>query len=212
LGVVVHDEFDEPRFSVLIRRNTKLPARATDTYIPKFDQQACVDLKVIEGDPEKPVDDEENVVLKNWEVSLLEPRRPVEDAAFSVTYEYNVDGILHVNVVDNKTRTVMMDDELTFVEGEKAKRLRDMRRRVDRLMLGGAPAGSEGGSGGRRPLSDESVTLVRRAREKMLPFVSDSDRKTLLGLIDLLESAAPAEEATRRDALQHEMRNHAYLV
>jgi hypothetical protein len=46
----------------------------------------------------------------------------------------------------------------------------------------------------------------------MLPFVSEGDEKTLSALIAALEESSSGEESTRRDALQREMRNHAYLL
>ena len=49
-------------------------------------------IKVIEGDPEHPVDHEDNVVLKEWDVDITPPR-PVSEAGFTVTYSYDVDGI-----------------------------------------------------------------------------------------------------------------------
>ena len=189
LGVVASNDYDEQYFSVLIRRNTKLPARATDSYFPHNDFQETVDLRVIEGDPDKPLDDDENVVLRNWIVELPEPRPRVE-AGFEVTYEYDVDGILHVEVVDQKTSTVMMDELLTFYEGEKVNRLRKMRGRVDRLMLTNGSVATNQPSG----------------------FVSEGDEKTLSALIAALEESSSGEESTRRDALQREMRNHAYLL
>ena len=209
LGVVASNDYDEQYFSVLIRRNTKLPARATDSYFPHNDFQETVDLRVIEGDPDKPLDDDENVVLRNWIVELPEPRPRVE-AGFEVTYEYDVDGILHVEVVDQKTSTVMMDELLTFYEGEKVNRLRKMRGRVDRLMLTNGSVATNQPSG--HTLSSESLALIVRARDKMLPFVSEGDEKTLSALIAALEESSSGEESTRRDALQREMRNHAYLL
>jgi molecular chaperone DnaK len=74
LGTVVHNDTSPKsgEFSVLIRRNTKYPAAATDTYAPVADYQEKVDVVVIEGDPSKPIEHEDNVVLKNWTIELPE--------------------------------------------------------------------------------------------------------------------------------------------
>lgn len=215
LGTVIHNEGSDGdgQFSVLIRRNTKLPAKATDTYNPAFDMQEKVDIRVIEGDPDLPISHDDNVILKAWRVDLLEPR-PVSEAAFDITYEYDVDGILHVRAVDVKTQTIMMDEELAFGAAENRSQLPEMRRRVDSLMAAG-PVGAVGEpevpvSGG--GLSGESLDLIGRAKTKILPFVPDSDRKTLEDLIAKLEVSSVGDEVTNRDALQREMRNHAYLL
>ena len=113
LGTVVHNQGpDKPEFSVLIPRNTKLPAEATDSYVPAGDNQEQVLVQIIEGDPEAPFTHEDNVILKAWEVQL-EPL-PRADAAFLVTFEYDVDGILHVKAHYQKTGKVILDEELSF--------------------------------------------------------------------------------------------------
>ena len=64
LGTVARDDVTgESRFSVLIRRNTKYPARATQVYTPVRDFQESVAVLVVEGNPDKPLDHEDNVVL-----------------------------------------------------------------------------------------------------------------------------------------------------
>ena len=108
LGTVVHNQGpDKPEFSVLIPRNTKLPAEATDSYVPAGDNQEQVLVQIIEGDPEAPFTHEDNVILKAWEVQL-EPL-PRADAAFLVTFEYDVDGILHVKAHYQKTGKVILE-------------------------------------------------------------------------------------------------------
>ena len=72
LGTVVHKPGDPPegRFSVLIGRNTKYPAKATDSYVPAVDFAEELKIQVIEGDPDKPIGHEDNVVLKSWPVGF----------------------------------------------------------------------------------------------------------------------------------------------
>ena len=164
LGTIVHnDDVAKPEgeFAVLIRRNTKLPARASDIYGPVFDMQERVEINVIEGDPSLPITHEDNVVLKR-SVELLEPR-PKHEAGFSITYEYDVDGILHVQVVDAKTDTIMMDEELGFGATENRSQLPEMRRRVDGFMSGDSRTPQANLTAG---LPAESLALVKRAREK----------------------------------------------
>lgn len=214
LGTVVHNR-DAPDggFSVLIRRHTMLPARATDTYSPVFDNQERVDVQVIEGDPDLPINHEDNVILKNWTIDLLEPR-PANEAGFEITYEYDVDGILHVKVVDQKTSAIMMDEELAFGAAEDRQQLVDMRRRVDGVMIGAGSATTSGTQDqpSTSGLSRESLALIAKTKDKVLDFVPDADRKQLERLLADLESSPVTEEDQRRQALQRELRNHAYLL
>ena len=211
LGTVVnnHDSPPEGTFSVLIGRRTMLPAKATDSYSPVLDNQRQVNIRVIEGDPEQSISHEDNVILKHWDVDLLEPR-PASEAAFDITYEYDVDGILHVKVVDQKTQTIMMDEELSFGAAEDRSHLVDMRRRVDGFMA--QTAADDGrpqtGSG----LSPDSEELIKKAVSRVIPFIPDADRKRVEELVSDLQTSSLGEEDQRRDALQRELRNHAYLL
>jgi hypothetical protein len=79
-----------------------------------------------------------------------------------------------------------------------------MRRSVDSLMKGGAAA---------PPRSAAAMETIRKARDKVAPFVSDDDRTTLLELIaDLETSGTNEDETVRLEALERALRNHAYLL
>jgi molecular chaperone DnaK len=134
LGTVARDDVTgESRFSVLIARNTKFPARTTQTYTPVQDFQESVAIVVVEGDPDKPLDHEDNVVLTNWEIVLPEPG-PVADAGIEITYEYDVDGILHVLVRDTRTGVEFVNERLTYAAGRDPAELERMRATVAELM------------------------------------------------------------------------------
>lgn len=89
--------------------------------------------EVVEGDPAKPIGHEDNVVLTNWTVTLPEKRRR-DDAAFDMTYEYDLDGILHVLVRDGRTGSVLSEERLLFGADEDAAELDVMRQRVEMFM------------------------------------------------------------------------------
>lgn len=221
LGTVVHDAADQPHFSVLIPRNTKLPASATDGYTPRYDDQEQVKVRVIEGDPDVPFDHEDNVILKEWEVKLLEKRK-VDEAGFTITFQYDVDGILHVKAVDGKTGNVMLDEQLTFGAASNRADFLDIKRRIDDLAGGGgggsadhpapaaAPTPSAGGTG--PSLSEASRAAVRQAKERIYPFVDDATQAQLDGLIAALVQAPAGGEDQAREALERAVREHSYLL
>ena len=217
LGTIVNNATspEEGEFSVLIRRNTKLPAQARDTYTPANDYQEFVNVQVIEGDPQFSVLHDDNVVLKAWQVQLLD-KKPADESTFEVLYEYDVDGILHVIVKDLASGTVMMDEELSFGAGQDKRALPGMRKRIDGLMDGSIdddeatiPASASPGPAG---LSPASVASVRKARDKILPFIDDDDSKVLMPLVEALEAASPQEEEAARGDLERELRRHSYLL
>lgn len=211
LGTVVHNHGpDKPEFSVLIPRNTKLPAAATDYYTPAYDDQEQVLVQIIEGDPDAPFTHEDNVILKAWEVQL-EPM-PVANAGFKVTFDYDVDGILHVKAEYSKTGRVILDEELSFGAAGSKSDLIAMRKRIDSLDTDSTFGGSGGSSPINANLSPESITAIRRATDKILPFVDAPVQSQLAGLIDALQNAAPDAEGDARVALDRVIREHSYLL
>ena len=219
LGTVTHTEQNEARFSVLIPRNTKLPASATDGFSPLVDNTDSVLVRVIEGDPDVDIDHDDNVILKEWDVDLMEPR-PASEAGFSISFEYDVDGILKVRVVDFKTGTVMMDDQLSFGAAKTKQDLVELRRRVDAIDVnpdaGGSPLPEVEEQMPSPPpasgLSEESRAAVRKAKEKIYHFVDDETQTLIDDQIRELVNAAPEDEADARQALERTVRDHAYLL
>lgn len=218
LGTVVQDGSNKPRFSVLIGRNTKLPAASdAEPFRPVLDNQKHVLVRVIEGDPDVAFDHEDNVILKEWEVELLEPR-PATEAGFTITFEYDVDGMLHVTTIDDKTKTVMLKEPVSFGAATNKAELVEIRRRIDSLET--ASNGEPGPATTADPavpvpaasgLSEESRAAVRKAK-KIHPFVDDATQAQLDALIEQLVAASPADEPTTRSALERAIREHAYLL
>jgi molecular chaperone DnaK (HSP70) len=214
LGIVVHNQGpDKPEFAVLVPRNTKLPAMATDSYVPVHDNAEQLLVQIIEGDPEAPFAHDDNVILKAWEVKL-DPR-PRSEAGFDVTYEYDVDGILHVKAQYQMTGQVILDEELSFGAAGNKSELFNMRKRIDSLNTAGSSGGGTGPSSGSpssSALSPESQTAIRRANDKIIPFVDDGTRSHLEGLVTALETTSPDGETEARTALEGAIREHSYLL
>jgi molecular chaperone DnaK len=114
LGTVCLDAESRPTFDTIIPRNHKLPARGVAAYTPVRDYERSVQVRVVEGDPDVPLDHEDNLVLGTWTVPL--EFRTAAEATFDITYEYDVDGILHVQVVDRSTGKPLLDDSVSFLE------------------------------------------------------------------------------------------------
>ena len=70
LGTYALDSQAVLRFSTVIPRNHKLPAKATETYFPVHDEQTSVNVQVVEGDPDLEPGHDDNVVLQEMEVEL----------------------------------------------------------------------------------------------------------------------------------------------
>lgn len=205
LGTVALDDHGEPSFSVLIPRNHKLPAKESHSFVPVRDYQDSIDFKVIEGDDKAPLDHEDNVVLKEWVVAL--PARPATETQLDVTYEYDVNGIVHVTVTDRASGELLLKDDVAFMSGQDARELVSMAGRVESVL-----DAAQDSLPPARNLPPEVTELLERARAKVIPFVPEPEAKRLEDLAAELEEAANGEDSdATMSTLDEALRRYAYL-
>ncbi len=192
-------------FSEIIPRNHKLPARSTSRYVPVHDFQESIQMTVIEGDPKKPLDHEDNVVLREWDLKL-EPR-PKSETSLGITYEYDVDGILHVSVVDVPSQRELLSGDVSFAGKHEPRELVEMSQRVDAIVDDAAsPQPPQPG------IPPDVATVVDRARVKVIPFVPDEEAERLSQLAADLEAAATSGDfGEAKETLEGALRKYAYL-
>jgi molecular chaperone DnaK (HSP70) len=212
LGTIVHDETHRASFSVLIPRNHQLPAKASDVYFPLNEGQESVRVEVLEGDPAKPVDHEDNVVLKEWTIAV-DPTRTKQDAAFTITYEYDVDGILHITVLDKLTGAVMLKDDVSYGVSKDKTQLVEVAKRVHATIEAGSVNGRPGpGAPARQVVDPHSAALLQRARDKVIPFIDDEEAARIESLCADLEHATGDAVSDSRENLASTLRQYAYLL
>ena len=108
LGVLAVSHLEaKPHFSTIIPRNQGLPARGTERFSPVVDHQEWLNLAIMEGDPTKPPDDLGSVELQHWRVPITSPK-PMSQCLFDITYRYDTDGIMHVDVSDPLNQTSLL--------------------------------------------------------------------------------------------------------
>lgn len=95
------------QFSEVIRRGSALPSKSAKAYTPNADFERKLRLEIWEGDPDRPFDDPENVMLGALNV-VIEPPRPRKEAEMLIEYRYDLDGILHITVTDKASGKVML--------------------------------------------------------------------------------------------------------
>jgi molecular chaperone DnaK (HSP70) len=211
LGTISVDERDVEEFSVLIGRNHKLPAKAQNGYRPAHSGQSSVTIRVIEGDPEVPLDHPDNVILKEWDVDL-DPSRTQDENAFTIVYEYDVDGILHVNVTSDTTGDMLLHEDLSFGASKDKAGLVSLAQSVNETMAGAALGGGEAGTKPSAEVDADSQGLLEQVRTKILPFVDEQETELLEGLCRALEGAIADEVGNCREALETTARKYAYLL
>lgn len=206
--VTVNPQAARLEFSTIIPRNQKLPARGTETFYPVFDEQESVRVSVIEGNDSHPVESPENAILTEFDVPI-DPPRPVSEAGFDITYNYDTDGLLHVQVVDAMTGESLTERVTISFQGAKdPKDLVAIAGRVRGSVDSQAPAETTSTSRVSDPRSDE---LITRAKSKVIPFVDDEEAEVIRGLVVDLEGSSDGELAGAQGALETELRKYSFL-
>jgi molecular chaperone DnaK (HSP70) len=198
---------DGLNFSTLIPKGHKLPAKASSPYYPVFRETESVNVQVVEGDPDAVGVNQDFVILKEWDVPLVKEYSDDSMRAFTLQFEYDVDGILHVLAIDNDTGTVLLDDDVSYgiaTDKRELKKVADRARQAVETGTMSSEASVE--------LTDpEAVKLLSQARNKVIPFLDDDECVEIIALADALEKAGESEVTTARDALRRALAPHSYL-
>ena len=196
-----------PEFSVLIPRNHKLPAEKTNTYGPSRPEQEVVIIPVIEGDPEKGINHPDNVILKEWELPL--PGQPGDpDRSLEVTYNYDVNGILDVKVVDVASGGIMLEDDVSYgISTDKREMIRISRQAQNIVGEGRVPD-----KRATPTITDpKSVLLLQQAHVKVIPFLDGDEADEIREAAHQLENATEKETDGAQSHLETLLSAYTYL-
>jgi len=117
--------------SILIKRNTPIPARKNETYSTYEDNQKNVHIKVYQGESDNP---NQNYLLGNFVLDGIKPA-PKGVPKIEVTFEIDANCILKVTAIDKDTRatqSIIINDAagLTFAEVEALKKSFELRKDI----------------------------------------------------------------------------------
>lgn len=128
LGLVTTKEQDRTQKfnSVIIRHNTPVPARKSETFFTLDDDQTAVLCQVTEGNDR----DLEYVKIVGQSVITIPPYP--KHAPFEVFYSYDVDGIIHVEVKDSTTGEWLGEFEVDRPDNLDSEEIEELSDRVHR--------------------------------------------------------------------------------
>jgi len=104
LGIAVAQHFMgqliSDRYKVLIRRNTTIPTTKEEEFYTVYPGQDSIRVEVYQGEYAVASD---NTHLGEFVITDLEPEKPGEQAAITVQFDFDVNGILKVTARDRKS-------------------------------------------------------------------------------------------------------------
>lgn len=104
-------------FSQIIPRNATLPRSQEKNYRPNYPGQKQLKVEIWEGDPSDPVvkeagaDNGSNICLTELKINLPSFQNP-DEASFTLTYTYDVNGLLQVRAAMDRTQKILIDREI----------------------------------------------------------------------------------------------------
>jgi molecular chaperone DnaK len=213
LGTVVANQATRSMsFDEIIPRNHKIPAKGTQIYKPVVDDQESIHVVVMEGDVHKPLSDADNVCIWESSVQLPDPR-PMSEASFELTYEYDVSGIVYVTLRDvERDQVIPPLSRWPVAPGvtQEPRELVDLATKV-KATIETHNLASAGASEESRVADRASRELVDRARTKVIPFLDDAQAHMVHELVEAVESAVNGQLHEAKQALEAELRKYSYL-
>ena len=170
-------------FSVLIPRNTVIPASRVDRFYTVSDHQKQVQLHVYQG--------EQRLVKNNikiGEMTVPVPPKPASEEAVDVRFTYDINGILEVQAevlsTGVKDRLIIRNTatELSDVDIERAL------KRLDSLKF--------------HPREDSANIAVMMEAERMFSEALGEQRQLISDLIMELENAMDSQDSQRVDTIR----------
>jgi molecular chaperone DnaK len=208
LGTIAIDGNGQPEFSEIIGRGHKLPALGKGTYVPVFDEQVSVRVRVLEGDPSLPVSDDLNVQIAEWDIELPSPDRG-DERSLTLEYRYDVEGILHVKALDDFTGSTLLEETV----GSKTSRDKRELVKIASAVESSASTGTLNSRIVDRVADPEAEQLLQTARTKVIPFLDDAEASVLRERALAVETASTDAERTQaKQDLRQALGRYSYLL
>ena len=117
--------YESGHFSPIIERNTVIPASRTETFYTMHDNQSVVNVNILQGESRFVAN---NLLLGELNVEI--PKAPKGKESIDVTYTYDVNSILEVQVKINSTgkvvKQILKGQQVDMTDEEKAAHMEEL--------------------------------------------------------------------------------------
>jgi molecular chaperone DnaK len=173
---------------VLIRRNTHVPAEASQVYTTAFDRQSSVDVRVFQGERPQTKD---NRLLGEFKLDGI-PDAPRGTPQIEVTFEIDANGILSVRACDKVTgiaQTVTLTGNASLTAEEVQRMLEDAEQNKTEDSMFVAVTNLQA------VIRDQTIQVEELLRTTALDDAMRAE------LIDLKESLEQAQDSTQLELM-----------
>ena len=187
--------------TVLIPRNTTIPASKSQIFSTAVDNQPAVDIHVLQG--ERPMASD-NKTLGNFQLTgILPARRGVPQ--IEVTFDIDANGIVNVKAKDlgtNKEQaiTITSNTNLSDAEVEKMMREAEANKAEDEKRKQEAEVKND---------TDQTVFQAERTLDEIKDKIADSDKSEIESVIketkEAMEKGNIEDMKTKKDKLQEKL-------
>lgn len=119
------DLIEGGHFMPIIERNTVIPVSRTETFCTASDQQRKINVEILQGESRMA---RNNLLL--GEIAVPVPPRPAGEESIDVTYTYDINSILEVQVKVNSTgvsrKVIIQKEDSQLTEEEARKRMEEL--------------------------------------------------------------------------------------
>ena len=179
--------FESGHVCPIIERNTVIPASRTETLYPLYDNQKSIRVKVLQGESRFA---ENNLNLGELEIPL--PKRKKEENSVDVTYTYDINSILEVqvrvNLTGEVTKQILKGRDVDMTDEEIAARMEELAY----LKI--------------PPREQEKNKLLLVKGERLYEENFGEDRQVIEHYIRKFEQALNSQDPKRIDAAREEFR------
>lgn len=120
-----NDYYESGHFFPIIDRNTVIPVSRTERLYTLYDNQNKIDVEILQGESRFA---KNNLLLGELTVDV--PKKPAGEEAIDVTYTYDINSILEVEVTvvstGDKKRMVIQKNKGSMTDSEVEKRLKEL--------------------------------------------------------------------------------------
>ena len=129
MGVIAVDEHQKEYNSIILEKDTIVPCKKSNQYVTVADNQTEIFVQVSQGEDTDP-QYVEIAGTSNMKIPSYPKGAPVE-----VFFEYDIDGIIHISVVDLTTNKLLGEMELKRSGNLTSKEISEKQKRANNLKI-----------------------------------------------------------------------------